>query len=277
VKGKKIIFDTGNRSMKKTTITFLCLTVAIGIWLTGCKKNRNPEPEVPVVTPVTPSGVVPTVSTYSVISITDSSAICKANVSSSGSEVLIDAGVCWDTVPHPTLLKNTSSNGTSLGTFELKLNRLKGNKTYYVRGYAANKAGTAYGEELPFTTPQRVATNTEKLTGKNFRMTAATISPPYSNITDMYAVMNECFKDNILYFYSSNAYKEDEGATKCNSGDPQEKNGTWAWNSNETVLTITTAASTISYSVAINDGITLKMTSSQQLPGYDITYTFQKQ
>ena len=47
-----------------------------------------------------------------------------------------------------------TTDGTSLGAFTSSLKGLKHNTTYYVRAYATNSAGTAYGPEVTFIKPQ---------------------------------------------------------------------------------------------------------------------------
>ena len=65
-------------------------------------------------------------------------------------------GFCWDTSPEPTLDDNYSTNGSGIGGFTHALTDLPDNTTYYVRAYATNEKGTAYGEEKSFTTVEVV-------------------------------------------------------------------------------------------------------------------------
>lgn len=130
------------------------------------------------------------------------------------------------------------------------------------------------------TTPTPAATNTEKLTGKNFKMTAATIDPAIVGVTDWYAQMEDCQKDNLYRFDTPNVYKEDEGATKCATNDPQTLTGTWTWNTDETILTTKIGTDeAVSYTVITNDGTTLKIKYTQDIQGtkYTVTGTYVKQ
>ena len=94
----------------------------------------------------------PTLSTSSVSSITDSSAVCGGNVFNGGGVSVTARGICWDTLPHPVISGRHTVNGSGLGSFTSNITGLKPNTTYYVRAYATNAAGTAYGNELTFTT-----------------------------------------------------------------------------------------------------------------------------
>jgi len=122
-------------------------------------------------------------------------------------------------------------------------------------------------------------TNTQKLTGKNFKLTALTVNPAFFGITDIYAQMSDCDKDDIYRFEVGGVYKEDEGGTKCNSNDPQTVTGTWTWNTNETVLTTITGTDNIANTIVINDGTTLKTTVTENdgTTNYVFTSTYVKQ
>ncbi|MCH8555033.1 MAG: hypothetical protein LAT76_07740 [Schleiferiaceae bacterium] len=73
------------------------------------------------------------------------------NVSSQIGGSLIK-GVCWDTLPNPVVLINSTIDGNSVGPFNSTLYGLRANTTYYVKAYATNALGTVYGSEISFTT-----------------------------------------------------------------------------------------------------------------------------
>lgn len=58
--------------------------------------------------------------------------------------------------------------------------------------------------------------------------------------TDISAFVQACQKDNIATFNINGTGQLDEGATKCNAGDPQVANFSWAFQANETQLFIST-------------------------------------
>jgi hypothetical protein len=78
---------------------------------------------------------------------------------SGGGEVLSDGGakvsvrgICWSTEAEPTIEDSKTEDGTGIGEFTSPLTNLAGGTVYHVRAYATNKAGTAYGDEIQFTT-----------------------------------------------------------------------------------------------------------------------------
>jgi hypothetical protein len=96
--------------------------------------------------------VMPVVKTVAVTEVTATRATCGGNVSSDGGGTIIARGVCWSTSPNPTIEDNKTTNGNGVGTFTSNMTNLEHNTTYYVRAYATYEVGTAYGEEVSFTT-----------------------------------------------------------------------------------------------------------------------------
>jgi len=116
------------------TVMCICLTVLI----TTCQKEEEP--------------VIPTVSTNSISDITLISATAGGNVTSDGGASVTARGVCWSTVQNPTTADSKTSNGTGTGSFTCSLTGLTPGTQYYIRAYATNEAGTAYGNQQSFTT-----------------------------------------------------------------------------------------------------------------------------
>jgi uncharacterized protein (TIGR02145 family) len=96
----------------------------------------------------------PVVITASVSSITSNSAVSGGNVTNSGGAAVTARGVCWSTLPDPTLdnAKGYTEDGSGTGSFTSYLNGLERVTTYFVRAYATNSKGTSYGEQVKFTT-----------------------------------------------------------------------------------------------------------------------------
>ena len=94
---------------------------------------------------------LPEVSTSSVTNITSSSATCGGNVISDGGDIVTARGICWSTSQNPTLNDSYSSDGIGTGYFFSNITGLTAGTTYYVRAYATNSAGTAYGQQTSFT------------------------------------------------------------------------------------------------------------------------------
>jgi hypothetical protein len=95
---------------------------------------------------------LPTVTTTAVTNITTTTATSGGNVTSDGGATVTARGVCWSTSANPTTANNKTSNGTGTGSFTSSLTGLTANTLYYVRAYATNSTGTAYGNQVTFTT-----------------------------------------------------------------------------------------------------------------------------
>jgi len=100
----------------------------------------------------------PNLFTNVVSAITTNSAVSGGTISSDGGSTITSRGVCWSITTGPTIALTTKTNdGTSMGTFTSNISGLIANTTYYVRSYATNITGTAYGLEYSFTTLQPTA------------------------------------------------------------------------------------------------------------------------
>jgi uncharacterized protein (TIGR02145 family) len=98
--------------------------------------------------------IIPTVSTVNVGSITATSAVSGGVIVNQGGSTITSKGVCFNTSPNPTILNGTSNNGSGSNNYSSILQGLNPNTTYYLRAYASNSFGTAYGNEIVFTTLQ---------------------------------------------------------------------------------------------------------------------------
>jgi len=95
---------------------------------------------------------VPVVSTSPVSYISNSTATSGGNISSDGGAAVTARGVCWNTSANPTIANSKTTDATGTGIFTSLLTGLVPGTTYYVRAYATNSAGTAYGNEISFIT-----------------------------------------------------------------------------------------------------------------------------
>ena len=72
---------------------------------------------------------------------------------SNGGASISAYGIVWSTSQNPTVeLSSKTKEASSYNAFSSTMNNLKPNTKYYVRAYATNSKGTAYGNELSFTT-----------------------------------------------------------------------------------------------------------------------------
>ena len=97
-------------------------------------------------------GNLATLTTTAASSITDISAVSGGNITNDGGTLITQRGICYSTSPSPTTANTSIISGSGTGSFTSNLTSLTASTTYYVRAYATNSAGTAYGNELSFTT-----------------------------------------------------------------------------------------------------------------------------
>jgi hypothetical protein len=96
----------------------------------------------------------PAVETNDASSVTTSGALLNGNILNLGSENPTQHGFVWSTTSNPTLDDNYSEQGavSNTGAYTHDLTGLLPGKTYYIKAYAINAVGTAYGDEISFTT-----------------------------------------------------------------------------------------------------------------------------
>lgn len=104
----------------------------------------------------TVSHVLPVVSTTAITGITGGGANSGVNVTAENGSPVTAKGVCWSTSPNPTTANSKTTDGSGLGSVPSIINDLTISTVYYVRAYATNGFGTAYGTQLSFTTSATV-------------------------------------------------------------------------------------------------------------------------
>ena len=98
------------------------------------------------------TGLLPVVTTDSVSSIGENTALSGGFITDDGGCPITQKGICWSYNPGPTLGNPHSTEGAGSGAFVSNISGLTPNRTYYVRAYATNSVGTVYGPEEVFTT-----------------------------------------------------------------------------------------------------------------------------
>jgi len=101
---------------------------------------------------VQPGTGVPIIETSQVTSIVSTSAVSGGNITSDGGASVTARGVAYGTAQNPTTTDSTTSNGTGTGVFTSSITGINASTQYYVRAYAANSVGTAYGSQVSFST-----------------------------------------------------------------------------------------------------------------------------
>ncbi|MGE4567787.1 MAG: hypothetical protein AB7C90_01220, partial [Bacteroidales bacterium] len=102
--------------------------------------------------------VIPSLSTVSVTNLTASSATSGGSITRDGGAPITAKGVCWSTSPNPTLAGNKTTDGSGLGSFASSITGLEPGTLYYIKAYATNRVGTAYGNEITATSLSTIAT-----------------------------------------------------------------------------------------------------------------------
>ncbi|WP_293785960.1 hypothetical protein [uncultured Pedobacter sp.] len=138
--------------MINRTKTYAISACTFLILFGGCKKA---EKVAETTTPKTETtGAVATLTTSAFTNITTTSAMSGGVVSDKGGSPVTDQGVCWSTSPKPTMDNNKSGvvSASGSGVFTSEIKGLTASTKYYVRAFAVNKAGVAYGNEMELTT-----------------------------------------------------------------------------------------------------------------------------
>ena len=99
---------------------------------------------------------IPTVITSPVSQIENVTASGGGNIVSDGGAIVTRSGICWSTKENPTISEACTTSDFGIGSFIHEITGLMGSTKYYVRAYAINNAGIAYGNQEFFTTAPAV-------------------------------------------------------------------------------------------------------------------------
>ena len=209
--------------------------------------------------------LIPTLTTTSASSITSSTASSGGAISSDGGAIITAKGVCWSTSPNPTTALTTkTNNGTGTATYSSNINVLIPGTIYYARAYATNSVGTAYGQEVIFTTLAILPTITTEV-ASSISITTANSGGTISNdggatITDRGIVWSTITNPSIV----------------SNQGLTSNGTGIGAFTSNMTSLTHNTtyyvrAYATNSVGTAYGQEIVFITSQILNVPGPNLT------
>jgi len=95
---------------------------------------------------------LPIVTTSTITDVSFKSALGGGVVTNTGSSAITERGICWSIRQNPDLTNNCRSIAPDSGAFALPIDQLIRDTVYFVRAYATNDQGTAYGEERSFIT-----------------------------------------------------------------------------------------------------------------------------
>jgi uncharacterized protein (TIGR02145 family) len=139
----------------------LWIPIIVFAFIIGCKKESKTT--------------TATITTTAVTNITSTSAQSGGDITSNGGSAIAKSGICFATHNNPTIADSiTTDGGVSTGSFTSNLANLNANTTYYVRAYAANGSGTAYGNVDSFTSSKGVPTVTTTAITNNMALMAQT-------------------------------------------------------------------------------------------------------
>jgi uncharacterized protein (TIGR02145 family) len=140
--------------MKKPIVEYLLAFVIFGFGLITCKPDERTLPE------------VVTKDVHAYVDDMSYAIVSGGSIISDGGSKIIESGICWSTRPVPTILDNKSTCSSPFNDniilkptpnlcdkdFLCNLGPWKFRNRYYVRAYAINSLGIAYGNEVNFTT-----------------------------------------------------------------------------------------------------------------------------
>lgn len=123
--------------------------------------------------------LTPTLTTTDFSAVTSNSFISGGIITNDGGSPVTARGICWSSNLNPTVSDNKTIDGSNSGSFTSSATGLNPATTYYIRAYATNSMGTAYGNQL--TTKTSIALPT--LTTTSITNITATGASGGGNIT----------------------------------------------------------------------------------------------
>jgi uncharacterized protein (TIGR02145 family) len=126
------------KSLFKISVIVILL-VGTAIYFPSCEKE--------VERPIPPS-----VLTFNVSSISETSAMVNGAVAGNGGAEITEEGVCWNDAGFPTTADSRTFADIGLEDFICSLTDLTPGTMYFARAYAINSAGTGYGSRVIFVT-----------------------------------------------------------------------------------------------------------------------------
>jgi len=129
--------------MKKNKIIALVALLIASISWVSCETEVEPlDPAINLV-----EGL-PVITTVPATNTTANAASSGGVIASDEGYAITERGVVWGTTSSPTTANSKTVDGTGIGSFVSSLTGLTANTTYYVRAYATNSQGTAYGNQI---------------------------------------------------------------------------------------------------------------------------------
>ncbi|MBM3912519.1 MAG: hypothetical protein FJ350_05870 [Sphingomonadales bacterium] len=238
----------------------------------------------------------PTVTTDSVSGVSSSGATVHGQVSSDGGTRVRERGACYGTSTGPTVGNSRALSGFGTGSYSAAISGLSHSTQYYTRAYATNAVGTAYGNEVSFTTLvaipqpcpgvstvtdidgnvyQGIQIGTQCWTQSNLKVskyrngdnipTGLSNSAWQNTTSGAYAIYNNNPVNDGLYGKLYNHYAVTDSRGLCPTGWHVPSDGEWK------VLTKyldpTADTNSTSFTASTTAGGALKSTATQPTPG----------
>ena len=118
-------------------------------------------------------------------------------------------------------------------------------------------------------------TKTQMLTGKNWKVTAATVSVDNAPAKDFFGQVPDCSKDDFTNYAADGKVTFDVGATKCAANEAQTQSGTWTFTDNETKLSVTQDNDPTVYTISELTSSKLVLSATETFTNGGQTNTFQ--
>lgn len=178
--------------MKKLlAIYLLIIPVILLLFITGCKKDTNSN--------------LPLLSTNVVTAIDSTKAMSGGTIFSDGGDPITARGVCWSINPSPIVSNYKTNDGQGTGSFSSSITGLSIGTRYYVRAYATNSFGTAYGQVFVFYTLGNIHViilPVQTLDASNITSSSATLNATLNGTVDeLQSITNVLFEYGVSDSY----------------------------------------------------------------------------
>ncbi|PWT96570.1 MAG: hypothetical protein C5B52_15435 [Bacteroidetes bacterium] len=126
------------------------------LWVFGVLLFSNCQKDCPQ-----PAATLPEVSTITISDIKDTSCTAYGALLKIGTTNISDYGFCWSVNENPTISNFKNSNGSvsEVKSYSNTITGLIPDQNYFVRAYATNSVGIAYGDQLTFKTSKNKYTS----------------------------------------------------------------------------------------------------------------------
>jgi len=134
------------------------------MFLPGCTKKGEDPP--------VPEPTIPVLTTTIVTAISQKTATSGGTITSDRGAPITSRGICWNTTKIPEIADPHTNDGTGSGTYASQMTGLTPNTRYYLRAYATNSKGIAYGNLESFATLKILIDSVADIDGNIYHVVA---------------------------------------------------------------------------------------------------------